>query len=109
MFLTPLTTSEFDAISPELEKLLRDQIAQEQASASQAKDKPNLEADIWSNLPKVDSKIAYKATAVLEGPLKAKVPPSVIRNGGYSSDSEASKDVISKLRAGCSDLQVSAS
>lgn len=104
MFTLALTKNQFASLRPELEVALRRRLQEELASTVADRDAPELTGDIWGELPKVDSKIAFKATSALEGLLGKKVHPSLIKNGGYESIDQSVEHIISGLSERCSDL-----
>ena len=98
-----LNKKEFEAKKSEIEQKLKGwwKTVQKDAIGQSADGVP----DIWSTIPKIDSKAAIKATTTIEDILGAEVHPSLIKQGGYDSIEEFISDLISKLRECCSDVR----
>jgi hypothetical protein len=104
MFVLPTTQAEFDAKRTTIETAIRERLASELATVTTEQAPPA--GDIWSTLPRVDSKIAFKAAGMaIESVLGVKLPASLIKNGGYDSIDETVEALLSQLREHCSDAQ----
>lgn len=102
-----LTTKEFDGLKDKLTKLIKGWWKTEQGDFSNeefpsaAPQKP----DIWSSIPKIDSKVAIKVSTVLEAEFGQELHPSLVKQGGYESIGELIEDLLGKLRQCCSDVK----
>lgn len=90
----------FDIITNDLIKDLLEWWNEESLSLDSA-NTPPASGNLYDGLPAVDSKAVVRASDVVEKHIGVKLPPRLIRNGGYFSFDDLTKDLIPKLRVLC--------
>jgi hypothetical protein len=99
--------TDFDAKRSELEALARDWAEREcttfDAAVRKASAKDPGEGSIWDDMPEIDSKRTVSLLVELEPVLGCKLPPSVIKAGGYASVDDLISKLFSKIRERCPD------
>jgi hypothetical protein len=100
------TKAEFDAKRQQLEALARDWADRECTSFDEAVLKagghPKGTGSIWQ-MPAVDSKRVVSLLVELEPLLGCKLPPSLIKRGGYATPEELMADLLATIRERCGD------
>lgn len=106
--MTPvlLTKAEFDAKDRQVQALARDWADRECTSFDeavlQAAGQNSSEGSIWQ-MPAIDSKRVVSLLVELEPLLGCRLPPSLIRRGGYATSQDLIADLLPSIRARCSD------
>lgn len=104
--LLPLDVARFDAKVPELKALARDWTERECTSFDQAVRKAagvpsNGGGSIW-DMPTIDSKRVVSLLVELEPVLDCRLPPTLIKRGGYENAEDLMADMLPKIRERCS-------
>ena len=98
-----LTEGEFDARASQATALIQDWGDRECTSFDDAVRRASGEAtaatggSIW-DMPTIDSKRVVSLLTELEPVLERRLPPSLIKSGGYSSVAELQADLLPKLK-----------
>lgn len=100
----PLSKAEFDTKRAEAETLTRDWAERECTSFDQAVRTPEQHigsGSIWQ-MPAVDSKRVVSLLVELEPILGCKLPPTLIRRGGYMNPQILERELLAAIRDRCS-------
>jgi len=104
MAKTRISKSEFDALasafSEKLVSRLVEEVDRDEFSVELVDQGPT--TDLWE-LPEVPSKAVVKVSGIVEEHLGIKLPPKIIRPGGYRTVEEAVSHVMGQLRVLCHD------
>ena len=78
-------------------RIIRNWWHQEEESWSEENPGEESENDIWSSVPKIDSKTVVKALLEIEEKTNIKVNEEKIKKGGYESIDELLEDLVPKI------------